>query len=71
MNMGQDGIQLSETTDQTGSLFDIYPEFVEDDTRKDRKFGYKISADFLYRRSLNKLDYWTTKLNCWLKVMRI
>ena len=21
-------------------------------------------ADFLYRRSLNKLDYWTTKLNC-------
>jgi hypothetical protein len=57
MNMGQDGIQLSETTDQTGSLFDIYPEFVEDDTRKDRKFGYKISADFLYKLYWCRLSF--------------
>ena len=34
----------------TGSLFDLYPEFVEDDTRKDRKFGYQISEDFLNKR---------------------
>tara|TARA_B100000282_G_scaffold285488_1_gene251076 strand:- start:117 stop:761 length:645 start_codon:yes stop_codon:yes gene_type:complete len=34
----------------TGSLFDLYPEFVEDDTRKDRNFGYQISKDFLNKR---------------------
>ena len=31
-------------------LFNLYPEFVEDDTRKDRKLGYKISAQFLDNR---------------------
>jgi hypothetical protein len=31
-------------------LFNLYPEFVEDDTRKDRKGGYKISAQFLDNR---------------------
>ena len=31
-------------------LFNLYPEFVEDDTRKDRKGAYKISAQFLDNR---------------------
>jgi hypothetical protein len=31
-------------------LFNLYPEFVEDDTRKDRKTGYKISTQFLDNR---------------------
>ena len=50
MNMEQDGIQLLETTEVTGNIFNTYPDFVEDDTRKDRKFGYQISADFLNKR---------------------
>ena len=50
MNMEQDGTQLLETTEVIGNIFDTYSEFVEDDTRKNRKFGYQISADFLNKR---------------------
>ena len=35
---------------KTSKPFELYPEFVEDDTRKDRKKGYKISAQFLDNR---------------------
>ena len=35
---------------KTSKPFELYPEFVEDDTRKDRKRGYKISTQFLDNR---------------------
>ena len=31
-------------------LFNLYPEFVEDDTRKNRKIGYSINNEFLEKR---------------------
>ena len=35
-----------------GNIFDLYPEFVDTDIRKNRKRGYKVDSDFLHKRHI-------------------